>query len=398
MRPGTLAELRQAYFTGAEKGFRRLSVLLSRLDSSQADRGSLAQLRRGFEAIGRPARAHGLPNIHKVALEVAREIGEVGDYGVLTRLHLDRWAHRVAELRSDLHATPPAPASISVTGDLLFITERRALPLFASVPMEARGICHLARPGEAKERLSKGDYVAVVVDLDAPGARESVLRWAGSGVSRMIGVSSHAGDERQPAFESVIPRSAEWPELVTAVLRAGRARRLGAPSRSEADPGVNVSELPVVDVYGLTTEMEDAPVQPPPEPTDQPWPPIGRAPRVLVADDDDAVVKLLEYYLGYAGWEVEHASDGQRAAAALAGGEFDLALVDLAMPHWTGFQLLEWLSEHAHRRPRWVHVITAQSHEAAKARAYALGADDFVPKPFDPVALVERLREPGSLP
>lgn len=406
MRPGTLADLRLAYINVADKNIERLQRLLSRLDEHPADAEALEKLQKGFEAIGRPALYHGMVEVRRIALQTADECRYVIQFGRVRRDNLDHWAHQLAALHRDLHLGSSATdgrASVSVVGDLLFVTGRRALGLFATIPEIARSSCFLARPVNAAGKVSARHFDVVIVDLDTEGAKECVLSLAHPGGGpRMVGISSQPGAEH-PGFEAVLARGADWNDLM-ALIRSPSGRTplisRARPAAREVPEEADLRTFPDPHLQELESVADRPLARPPPTPVedDAPWPPIGRAPRVLVADDDDAVVKMLSYYLGYAGWHVTVARDGQRAAAALATEGFDLALIDLSMPFWSGFQLLEWLGERPHRRPRWVHVLTAQSHAGARERSFALGADDFVAKPIDPIGLAERLREPGRVP
>lgn len=114
--------------------------------------------------------------------------------------------------------------------------------------------------------------------------------------------------------------------------------------------------------------------------------------RVLIADDDPAVRDLLRHHLKREGWSVVAANDGEQAAQALKTEHFDLVLLDVSMPFLSGFDLLRSLQESAGAGAPNVVLLTAQSHEQAQIRAFDLGADDFVAKPFSPAVLVSRLR------
>lgn len=107
--------------------------------------------------------------------------------------------------------------------------------------------------------------------------------------------------------------------------------------------------------------------------------------RILVIDDEEANVLLLRSLLereGYA--DIHGLTDPSAALRAYVDLEPDLVLLDLMMPGVDGFQLLEAFARHDRAdefRP--VLVLTADTTVQARRRALALGAKDFVSKPFD---------------
>lgn len=116
--------------------------------------------------------------------------------------------------------------------------------------------------------------------------------------------------------------------------------------------------------------------------------------RILAIDDEEANVLLLRSLLEREGYRDIHTlTDPRLAAAAYAELMPDLVLLDLMMPQVDGFQLLEAFSRHD--RPdefRPVLVLTADTTLQARRRALALGAKDFVSKPFDVIEVSLRIR------
>ncbi|MFB3819131.1 MAG: sigma-54-dependent transcriptional regulator [Candidatus Methylomirabilales bacterium] len=119
---------------------------------------------------------------------------------------------------------------------------------------------------------------------------------------------------------------------------------------------------------------------------------------VLVVDDDPAARRLLEIRLKNMGCEVLGAADGQAALAAVERGLPALILLDLEMPRMDGMELLRALRRDGIEVP--VIVVTAHGSIEAAVAAMKEGADDFLPKPFDPKHLeivVRRALERRSL-
>lgn len=109
--------------------------------------------------------------------------------------------------------------------------------------------------------------------------------------------------------------------------------------------------------------------------------------RILIADDDSEMRRLLAAVLAGDGYSVEEAGDGDELRARLKSlaGPLDLLVTDVQMPGWTGLQALEW----AKRNIPGVEVIliTAFGDRDLHARAAALGARAVLDKPFDLLTL-----------
>ena len=116
--------------------------------------------------------------------------------------------------------------------------------------------------------------------------------------------------------------------------------------------------------------------------------------RVLVADDEPHIRRVLTTILSKSGYVVDEADSGT-AALALWHGEqvYDAVLLDLMMPGATGLEVLEEIraGEHGVHTP--VIMLIAKGQDADRKAAFAAGADDFMTKPFSPKKLVARLHE-----
>ena len=111
--------------------------------------------------------------------------------------------------------------------------------------------------------------------------------------------------------------------------------------------------------------------------------------RIVLADDDPDVVRLIDAQLRAAGYDTVLAHDGGQAVAAVEEHQPDVIIVDLMMPRMTGFDVLTRL-QRAAVRPRAI-VLSAKGREQDVTRAFALGADDYVTKPFSPQELLARI-------
>jgi DNA-binding response OmpR family regulator len=110
---------------------------------------------------------------------------------------------------------------------------------------------------------------------------------------------------------------------------------------------------------------------------------------VVIADDDPDVMRLIDVQLRAAGYRTVLAADGSEALRALEAHRPDLIIVDMMMPRMTGFDVLTAIRNQP-ARPR-VIVLSARGREQDVTRAFALGADDYITKPFSPQELLARM-------
>ena len=111
---------------------------------------------------------------------------------------------------------------------------------------------------------------------------------------------------------------------------------------------------------------------------------------VLVADDDRAVREALERALQLAGYDVELASDGDAALAAIAQRTPDAVVLDVMMPGYDGLDVTRRLRREGNRIP--VLLLTARDAVGDRVDGLDAGADDYLPKPFALEELLARLR------
>jgi len=113
--------------------------------------------------------------------------------------------------------------------------------------------------------------------------------------------------------------------------------------------------------------------------------------RVLLIDDEQFYFKLLKKTLPEAEYNLEYAKSGPEGLAKIPSFEPEMLIVDLKLPEMDGFEILERLR----RDPKYsfipVIVITSRDELSEKLRAFELGADDYVVKPFQPEELLARI-------
>jgi two-component system alkaline phosphatase synthesis response regulator PhoP len=120
-----------------------------------------------------------------------------------------------------------------------------------------------------------------------------------------------------------------------------------------------------------------------------------RAPRrVLVADDEPHIGRIIQMKLEQGPYEVTLVSDGRAALEELNGPEpIDVVLLDIMMPHATGLEVLAEARRLPHRRDTPIIILTAKGQDADRRQAIELGATDFFTKPFSPKKLLARVDE-----
>ncbi|XKE47136.1 response regulator [Halomonas organivorans] len=115
-------------------------------------------------------------------------------------------------------------------------------------------------------------------------------------------------------------------------------------------------------------------------------------PKVLVVDDEPNIVLSLEFLMQQAGFEVITAEDGETALERVAEQAPDLVLLDISLPGIGGFDVLERLRADPALSRLPIIMLTAHGREVEREKGLALGADDYVTKPFSTQALVEKVR------
>jgi DNA-binding response OmpR family regulator len=111
--------------------------------------------------------------------------------------------------------------------------------------------------------------------------------------------------------------------------------------------------------------------------------------RVLLIDDDSRLYELLSSYLGQNGCELTHAADGLSGIRALDAGAFDAILLDIMMPGIDGLEVAKRIRAKSNIP---ILMLTARGDETDRVVGLELGADDYIPKPFNPRELLARLR------
>lgn len=113
--------------------------------------------------------------------------------------------------------------------------------------------------------------------------------------------------------------------------------------------------------------------------------------RILIVEDEAHIASGLRYNLEWEGHQVEWAPDGQIATQWLFEEEraYDLLVLDLMLPHVSGFEICRALRKRGHPTP--ILMLTAKSQDPDKVYGLRIGADDYVTKPFNLEELLARV-------
>src|SRR3974377_1164568 len=113
--------------------------------------------------------------------------------------------------------------------------------------------------------------------------------------------------------------------------------------------------------------------------------------RILVIDDDPELCELLTEYLKTEGFEITSVYDGEQGLqlAVSESGKYDLIVLDIMLPGMNGFEVLQRLRSQLDTP---VMMLTARGGDWGRIFGLEMGADDYLPKPFNPRELIARAR------
>ena len=113
---------------------------------------------------------------------------------------------------------------------------------------------------------------------------------------------------------------------------------------------------------------------------------------ILIVDDESNIVLSLEFLMKQAGYAVRTARDGHEALTALEERLPDLLLLDVMMPGKDGYEICQEIR----RRADWGHLpiimLTAKGRDVEREKGLAMGADDYITKPFSTQEVVETVQ------
>jgi DNA-binding response OmpR family regulator len=114
--------------------------------------------------------------------------------------------------------------------------------------------------------------------------------------------------------------------------------------------------------------------------------------KVLVADDEPALRKLLKTNMELEGYDTLEASNGAEVLESVRRDNPDIILLDIMMPVMDGWEVLTELAANPEYSQK-VILVSAKASDDAQLQGWELGADEYITKPFDLDSLLERVRE-----
>lgn len=115
--------------------------------------------------------------------------------------------------------------------------------------------------------------------------------------------------------------------------------------------------------------------------------------KILIVDDEPNILISLEYLMKREGYEVVLARDGDEALAAIRRERPALVLLDVMMPGKTGFEVCDLVRADETIAATKIVLLTAKGRDTDVAKGLALGATDYITKPFSTKELAQRVRE-----
>lgn len=114
--------------------------------------------------------------------------------------------------------------------------------------------------------------------------------------------------------------------------------------------------------------------------------------RILIAEDEKDIRDLINFTLGFAGYQVIATSNGEEAYQAALREIPDLILLDVRMPRMTGYEACKLLKEQESTRNIPIIFLSAKGQESEVKTGLEVGAEEYILKPFSPDQLVERIK------
>mgnify|MGYP001766676154 CR=1 FL=1 len=115
--------------------------------------------------------------------------------------------------------------------------------------------------------------------------------------------------------------------------------------------------------------------------------------KILFAEDEPDIRELIAFTMRFAGHETGAARDGAEALQAAQAGDMDLILLDVRMPHLTGYEVCERIKADERLQQIPVVFLSAKGQESEIQAGYQAGAEDYILKPFSPDQLILRVQQ-----
>ena len=115
---------------------------------------------------------------------------------------------------------------------------------------------------------------------------------------------------------------------------------------------------------------------------------------ILVVDDEPFILRSLTFILKKEGYTVYSATNGKEAMSLIEKvGKPDLMFLDVMMPKMNGFEVCQLIQKDPKYKDIYIILLTARGQESDKDKGLALGADDYITKPFSPSKLIQKVKD-----
>jgi DNA-binding response OmpR family regulator len=114
--------------------------------------------------------------------------------------------------------------------------------------------------------------------------------------------------------------------------------------------------------------------------------------KVLICEDNKLALRTLSVVLEREGFRTDSAEDGNVAMELLRDNRYDLVIVDIHLPFYSGLELVQYMRSELKSKTR-VLIVTAFSDQRMQKEAAELGIDGYIVKPFNPSDLLKKIRE-----
>jgi two-component system phosphate regulon response regulator PhoB len=113
---------------------------------------------------------------------------------------------------------------------------------------------------------------------------------------------------------------------------------------------------------------------------------------ILIVEDEDAIARLMSLHVRAAGFSTHRCANGDDALKCLRDGEWRLVVLDRMLPGASGMKILRWIKSSSSKAHTPVLMVTALGMSSERVQGLNDGADDYLPKPFEPEELVARVK------
>lgn len=235
-----------------------------------------------------------------------------------------------------------------------------------------------------------------LTDLDEPQRKFIAIVQLADLLCEMHGVGKgcDGGPIKDDLWEVLKLARGDWTKRVQAVKREVEMSR--PLFRFQLDRRVQPMPLREVAAAAQKEKNGKARVIPfpvrPQAPSDQSAKGTGRKLTILIVEDHGSLCDMLSLYFMRYGYHVRTASDGESALSILENEEVDLVLLDLMLPRIDGFAVLRQIRERGEGKHPYVIVVSAGASTKDRSRVLELGANEYMPKPFHLMRLLERIQ------